>query len=462
MACSGAAPRLLFLYPRNVRKVFYAAEGSRSQLPIALLSSTASSSIISGPLAKSAQKQQQEQPSSYHDALHNKQRFSRHDNITTSSRSSDAKRGSPITSASRKCRYPFQHHAEFHTSAFRRQTLRPQRYGKANEPPPFLDDKKNKDRDKDKGVKSSEDGARGDVEIGNGKDGDRSRTVGKDNLGEKAKDGGLMGTAIDVTPTKKKGNRGTKPEHEAKTDIDILKNKDSDQASQAASSSSSPSSVPKTTATSTSTSKPRVRNGSVTLQAKSSPDQADSEFRDVDVDVDVDGEGEGGSPPSSKGPLFQASQSSNPAAEDADDGSLPSSKQLLLRRSQSPAATHLAPSSSASRPYIHHFDTYTMARNLQDGGFSERQAVTTMKAMRLTLAENLTWAGRRLVSKSNVENVSLQFGQIYSFHFYKASGNLSLIHHQYKESIIDCFFMLSSGHVSLPRSMQRAPYRSSA
>jgi len=56
-------------------------------------------------------------------------------------------------------------------------------------------------------------------------------------------------------------------------------------------------------------------------------------------------------------------------------------------------------------PYVHHFDSWTLVRDLQGGGFSQDQAVTLMKAIRTSLAENIDLARRGLVSKSNVENV---------------------------------------------------------
>ena len=56
-------------------------------------------------------------------------------------------------------------------------------------------------------------------------------------------------------------------------------------------------------------------------------------------------------------------------------------------------------------PYVHHFDTYTLVRNLEKGGFTEDQSVTAMKAVRGLLALNLDVAKEGMVSKSDVENV---------------------------------------------------------
>lgn len=66
---------------------------------------------------------------------------------------------------------------------------------------------------------------------------------------------------------------------------------------------------------------------------------------------------------------------------------------------EQPKHPHLAAS-----PYEHHFDTYSLVQELAKGGFTEDQAVTIMKAVRLMLAVNLDIAKDGLVSKSDVEN----------------------------------------------------------
>lgn len=63
----------------------------------------------------------------------------------------------------------------------------------------------------------------------------------------------------------------------------------------------------------------------------------------------------------------------------------------------------------ATPPYVHHFDTYTLVRNLEGGGFTQDQAVTVMKAIRSLLAINLDIAKEGLVSKSDVENETYLF-----------------------------------------------------
>lgn len=60
-------------------------------------------------------------------------------------------------------------------------------------------------------------------------------------------------------------------------------------------------------------------------------------------------------------------------------------------------------------PYEHHFDTYSLVQQLASEGFSQEQAVTLMKAIRLMLAVNLDVAKESLVSKSDTENETYLF-----------------------------------------------------
>ncbi|KAI9890912.1 MAG: hypothetical protein M1814_003552 [Vezdaea aestivalis] len=60
-------------------------------------------------------------------------------------------------------------------------------------------------------------------------------------------------------------------------------------------------------------------------------------------------------------------------------------------------------------PYTHHFDTFTLVRDLDRGGFQAEASVTLMKAVRGLLADNLHLAREGLVSKSDVENATYLF-----------------------------------------------------
>lgn len=60
-------------------------------------------------------------------------------------------------------------------------------------------------------------------------------------------------------------------------------------------------------------------------------------------------------------------------------------------------------------PYVHHFDSYSLVRQLEDSGYQRPQAITAMKAVRALLAFHLAVAQRSLVSKSDVENEAYLF-----------------------------------------------------
>ncbi|KAJ9603351.1 hypothetical protein H2200_012129 [Cladophialophora chaetospira] len=83
--------------------------------------------------------------------------------------------------------------------------------------------------------------------------------------------------------------------------------------------------------------------------------------------------------------------------------SIPSPSEL--KEGDAPRHPHLEPS-----PYEHHFDTYSLVRQLADKtAYDVAQATTLMKAVRLMLALNLDVAKEGLVSKSDIENESYLF-----------------------------------------------------
>jgi hypothetical protein len=80
---------------------------------------------------------------------------------------------------------------------------------------------------------------------------------------------------------------------------------------------------------------------------------------------------------------------------------MPSPSSYLTPTTPTP---HMAPP-----PYVHHFDTYTLVRDLANNGFSDKQSETIMKAIRKILQNNLDFANQNLTSKSDVENETYLF-----------------------------------------------------
>ncbi|KAK4217899.1 putative moz protein represents a chromatin-associated acetyltransferase [Rhypophila decipiens] len=89
------------------------------------------------------------------------------------------------------------------------------------------------------------------------------------------------------------------------------------------------------------------------------------------------------------------------------------------KRSEGPMETilHMGPPEEAKHkpphltppPYIHHFDSYSLVKQLTAGSYTEGQAITAMKAVRGLLSTNLDVAQESLVSKSDVENETYLF-----------------------------------------------------
>ncbi|KAI0118636.1 hypothetical protein GGR51DRAFT_554326 [Nemania sp. FL0031] len=79
------------------------------------------------------------------------------------------------------------------------------------------------------------------------------------------------------------------------------------------------------------------------------------------------------------------------------------------------AVLHMPPPEKAQHPhiskptYVHHFDSYTLVKQLQAGGYTQAQAITSMKAIRTILAQNLDIAQGGLVGKSDVDNETYLF-----------------------------------------------------
>lgn len=116
------------------------------------------------------------------------------------------------------------------------------------------------------------------------------------------------------------------------------------------------------------------------------------------------------SKPGDSAATTKVADSSNAAEEpsqstsDVDSPAAPSLEAVLHMPSPDKVEhPHMAPP-----PYVHHFDSYSLVKQLEEGGYSREQAVTSMKAIRKILGQNLDVAQKSLVSKSDVENVRVQ------------------------------------------------------
>ncbi|WEW61522.1 hypothetical protein PRK78_007012 [Emydomyces testavorans] len=107
------------------------------------------------------------------------------------------------------------------------------------------------------------------------------------------------------------------------------------------------------------------------------------------------------------GSVFQVSDASMQSAASPSSSISPQAESLPLMcsaASESRKPPHLSPP-----PYAHHFDTYSLVKDLGKGSFTEEQSISIMKAIRGLLADNLELARRGLMSKSDFENETYLF-----------------------------------------------------
>jgi hypothetical protein len=110
-------------------------------------------------------------------------------------------------------------------------------------------------------------------------------------------------------------------------------------------------------------------------------------------------------------PRVTASAESTPPTPPPNPPRAPDSKPLdTVLHMPSPAEEeqHKSPHLKTP-PYVHHFDTYSLVKQLDKGNFTPEQSVTVMKAVRAILNDNMELAREGLVSKSNVENETYLF-----------------------------------------------------
>lgn len=108
-----------------------------------------------------------------------------------------------------------------------------------------------------------------------------------------------------------------------------------------------------------------------------------------------------GPPPDSMSPPSPIILATDEPAHGGGTGADPGSSTGSLTAEKPP---HLTPP-----PYVHHFDSYTLVKQLTAGGYTLPQAILSMKAIRTLLASNLDVAQAGLVSKADVENETYLF-----------------------------------------------------
>ncbi|EJT81422.1 hypothetical protein GGTG_01402 [Gaeumannomyces tritici R3-111a-1] len=81
----------------------------------------------------------------------------------------------------------------------------------------------------------------------------------------------------------------------------------------------------------------------------------------------------------------------------------------ILHMGGAPESIKKPPPHLTTPPYLHHFDTYSLVKRLESGGYTQEQSITAMKAVRALLAQNLDVAQEGLVSRRDVDNETYLF-----------------------------------------------------
>ncbi|KAI0512759.1 hypothetical protein F5B22DRAFT_291988 [Xylaria bambusicola] len=116
-------------------------------------------------------------------------------------------------------------------------------------------------------------------------------------------------------------------------------------------------------------------------------------------------------------PPSDATKEATPDGKDAASTGPPKATpdETIERSGPMEAVLHMPPPNESQHPhiskptYVHHFDSYTLVKQLQVGGYTQAQAITVMKAIRALLAQNLDVAQEGLVGKSDVDNETYLF-----------------------------------------------------
>ncbi|KAI9166669.1 hypothetical protein HJFPF1_02783 [Paramyrothecium foliicola] len=164
---------------------------------------------------------------------------------------------------------------------------------------------------------------------------------------------------------------------------------------------------------------PAEAEGSIASLAEQSPAEAAREPSEAQK---APGEGQNSIPADEavESDSNEASSASPDAGPDPAEAEENRARQVREQAKQSgplEAILHAQPPEDVARqhpamsppPYVHHFDTYSLVKQVQEGGFTQAQSITAMKGIRTLLAQNLEVAQASLVSKSDVENETYLF-----------------------------------------------------
>ncbi|KAI0014179.1 hypothetical protein F4779DRAFT_561047 [Xylariaceae sp. FL0662B] len=134
------------------------------------------------------------------------------------------------------------------------------------------------------------------------------------------------------------------------------------------------------------------------------PSQSSKDPEDT-TNTEASAAGSDSVPPAGTGSAGQSSPAQQQAATEAKmQESGPMEAVLHMPPPQATSHPHIS-----TPPYVHHFDSYTLVKQLEAGGYTRAQAITVMKAIRSLLAQNLDVAQEGLVSKSDVDNETYLF-----------------------------------------------------
>ncbi|KAI8945478.1 hypothetical protein F4801DRAFT_126288 [Xylaria longipes] len=143
------------------------------------------------------------------------------------------------------------------------------------------------------------------------------------------------------------------------------------------------------------------------------PDPSSSDIKKAAAEVDKESD----APHEADIPPADATKGTPPEGKDTASAAPPQAAmdETVQQGGPMEAVLHMPPPNTSQHPhiskptYVHHFDSYTLVKQLQGGGYTQDQAITAMKAIRGILAQNLDVAQDGLVGKSDVDNETYLF-----------------------------------------------------